>query len=68
MLPAPNQSIPFGTKYGKRWYPLKSEINKPYLEKMTNEQLDKVELKCGKIAAKFGYYRDWKKAYNNHES
>jgi len=61
MLPAPNQFIPFGTKYGKRWYPIKQEINKPYLEKMTDKQLDKVETRCGKMALEFGYHKDWKK-------
>lgn len=55
MLPAPEHRIPFGTKYGDRWYPLRPDNNQSYFDKMTMEQFRKVQSICGETAEKLGY-------------
>ncbi|MDG1302228.1 MAG: sulfotransferase [Opitutae bacterium] len=55
MLPAPEHTIPFGTRYGDRWYPLRPDNNQAYFDKMTMAQFRQVEAGCGEIAKQFGY-------------
>jgi hypothetical protein len=55
MLPTAEHKIPLGTRFKDRWYPLKSDINKEYLEKVEKESLKIIEKKCGDIARNFGY-------------
>jgi hypothetical protein len=57
MLPAAHHTMPLGTKFGNRWYPLRPENNETYLKKMTEAQLDQVEAQCGTLAKRFGYCR-----------
>jgi hypothetical protein len=55
MLPAPQQSIPFGTKFHERWYPLKPEVNGRYLRALSKAQIQTISSHCGDIAEQFGY-------------
>jgi len=55
LLPAPEHRIPFGTKFGDRWYPLRPDNNDAYLEKITRTQLLRVRERCGELAEHFGY-------------
>lgn len=55
MLPAVEHRIPFGTKYGDRWYPLRPDNNQAYFDKMTMEQFLRVQSVCGETAKKLGY-------------
>lgn len=59
-LPAAEHRIPFGTKFGDRWHPLRPDNNEAYLKRMSREQLLKVLDRCGGLAEKMGYpFPDW---------
>jgi len=57
LLPAPHHELPLGSKYRDRWYPLRPEVNKKYLENAPSKLLDVIEDRCKPIAQKFGYDR-----------
>jgi hypothetical protein len=56
LLPKAEHSIPFGSRYDERWYPLIPEINKKYIGKISNSDIDTIQNICGDVAEKLGYY------------
>ncbi len=56
MLPAADQSIPFGTKYTERWFPVKKTVNEKYIHKIPSRYFDWAEAYLGDVASLFGYY------------
>ena len=56
MIPAPHHKMPLGSKYRDRWYPLRQDVNEPYLQALPEKYLRQIENRCGEIAAEFGYY------------
>lgn len=55
MIPQPHHSIPFGTRYSKRWYPLKENVNKKYFKEILPANKEKILIKCGNLANTLGY-------------
>ena len=58
MLPKPEHTIPFGSRIRERWYPLIPEINKKYIGKISNHDIDIIENICGDVAEPLGYSAD----------
>ncbi len=56
LLPQQHHDIPFGSKYKDRWYPLKPDVNNPYLEMIPEKHIGVISERCGHIAEKFGYF------------
>jgi hypothetical protein len=57
MLPQPYHRIPQGSRFPDRWYPLKTDINKRYLENIPTDLLAIIDARCGSLAEKLGYER-----------
>lgn len=55
MIPQAHQDLPFGSRYRDRWYPLRPDVNKPYLEEIPDAYIAVVEERCQPIAEQFGY-------------
>lgn len=55
MVPAAGQSVPFGSRFPERWYPLKREVNDRYLADLPDEFETKLVERAGELAAGFGY-------------
>ncbi len=55
MLPKAEHTIPFGSRIRERWYPLMPEINKKYIGKISNKDIDIIQDICGDVAEKLGY-------------
>jgi len=56
MIPKAGDSIPFGSKYRDRWYPLRPDVNQKYLKSIPDKYISMIEERCGPIAEQFGYY------------
>jgi hypothetical protein len=55
MLPHPDHEFPLGSRYRDRWYPLRPEVNQPYLESIPNKYIALVDEHCQPLAEKWGY-------------
>jgi len=55
MLPQQYHSLPFGSHYRNRWYPLRSDVNIHYKDVIKRTDLDRIEERCGDLAKQFGY-------------
>ena len=55
MLPKAEHTIPFGTRFNERWYPLMPEINKKYIGNISSKDIDIIKNICGDVAEKLGY-------------
>lgn len=55
MIPSEHHQLPLGSKYRDRWYPLRTDVNKPYLEEIPDKYIAMVEKRCQPIAEHFGY-------------
>ena len=55
MIPAQDDQIPFGTRFKDRWYPIRKDVNKKYLQEITNNQSEVVKSYVNGIAKKLGY-------------
>ena len=55
MIPQPYHEIPFGTRYSKRWYPLKEDINEKYYKQISDSHKDRILDKCASLANELGY-------------
>ncbi len=55
MLPKAEHTIPFGTRIRSRWYPLVPDINKKYIGKISNKDINIIQSICGDMAEKLGY-------------
>lgn len=61
MLPHPEDSMPLGSRFRDRWYPLEPSRPKRYLDQLQEETGDEgaeiIHSRCGDLARKFGYER-----------
>lgn len=55
LIPHENDVIPFGSTRIDRWYPLRPDVNKSYLEQIPQKYIDIIEARCGEFAAYFDY-------------
>lgn len=55
LVPSEHHSIPFGSKYSDRWYPLRPDVNKQYLEEIPDKYVEMISNRCQPIAEQFGY-------------
>lgn len=55
MLPQPDHRVPFGSRFEGRWYPLRPDVNTPYLEEMTSEHVQIIAEYCQGTAKTLGY-------------
>lgn len=55
MLPAPNQKIPFASRFKDRWYPIATDINARYLIDIPQQAIDIVNAHCGNLITRLGY-------------
>lgn len=55
MVPQPHHRLPLGTRFRGRWYPLRKEVNKKYIQAIDPINIDRVASQCGDIAGKYGY-------------
>ncbi|MFB6273385.1 MAG: sulfotransferase [Salinibacter sp.] len=55
LLPAPNDRVPFGSRFRDRWYPLDPDRALKYKEQASDEELDVIHAQCAEIAAELGY-------------
>jgi len=56
-IPSPHHRIPFGSKYEKKWFPLREHVNRKHLWKLGTYQARIVDERCGALAEEFGYER-----------
>lgn len=55
LLPNPNDRIPFGSRYRGRWYPIRPDVNRRYLENLTADDVEIVKARCHDLAVQLGY-------------
>lgn len=55
LLPHPGDSIPFGSRFPDRWYPLEPKRVLHYIEKASSRELEIIYQHCGKLAEELGY-------------
>lgn len=55
MVPSEHHELPLGSRYRDRWYPLRPEVNKQYIEGISDRHLAMVKERCGAIAEELGY-------------
>lgn len=59
LIPQPHHKIPFGTRFTKRWYPVRLNVNDKYYKEIPVEVRDKIYDRCAAIALELGYeYKD----------
>jgi hypothetical protein len=55
MLPTAHQRMPWGSRFQDRWYPVKSDINRSYEERIDRLVLDAVNARSVDIIRRLGY-------------
>lgn len=55
MLPQLDDEIPFGSRFNKKWYPLRPNVNQKYLEKIEEKYIDIIDKHCSEYAKLFDY-------------
>jgi len=55
MLPQSQQKLPLGSKEKLKWYPIKSNINDDYLEKISKKEISIINGCIKDVAPKIGY-------------
>lgn len=55
LLPNENQKIPFGSRYRDRWFPIRPDVNRQYLNELTPSYVEIIAERCEAIATQFGY-------------
>lgn len=55
MLPQPKHTMPFGSKFRDRWYPLRPDVNQIYLNEIKREHIEIIASRCEKYANIFDY-------------
>lgn len=68
MMPQPHHELPQGSHYQNWWYPIRSEVNQRYLDALTPEQAEVIELHCGEWAEKYGYLNPTRSTLTNSVS
>jgi len=57
MLPQPHHRLPLGTRFEEKWHPLRPEVNRQYLARLTEEHIEVIAARCEAIARDLGYPR-----------
>jgi len=58
MLPQSYHRLPFGVRFkNEKWYPIRSDVNKRYLDEIYSKYIDMIYERCGKYAELYGYNR-----------
>jgi hypothetical protein len=57
MLPAADHRLPLGSRYQDRWYPLRTDVNKQYEQRLDDFVIDLVNQHCGDLIERLGYRR-----------
>ncbi len=57
LLPSPDDTVPLGSRFRDRWYPLRPDVNEKYFDDVSEEHLDYIEERCGELAVRLGYRR-----------
>lgn len=55
LLPGAHQPVPFGTRNADRWFPLRGDVNQPYLDALRPHQVEIIRRRCGELATRLGY-------------
>ncbi|MFW6008255.1 MAG: sulfotransferase family protein [archaeon] len=55
MIPQAHHNIPFGSRYFKKWYPLKPSINNKYFNNIQKSHIDIINKYCADLVDKFDY-------------
>lgn len=55
MIPSKDHNIPFGTRSKNRWYPIRKNPNKKWIDRASSSDLKKIKQICGCVAKKLGY-------------
>jgi len=55
MIPQPYHKIPLGSRSDKKWHPLRTDVNKKYLEEMNKQHIEIMQKKFGDYVDMFGY-------------
>jgi hypothetical protein len=55
MVPSEGQAPPLGTRFSERWFPLRGNVNEPYLQSIPNSLLEELRVRIGPRAAQLGY-------------
>lgn len=55
MLPQAHHTIPLGSRFPDRWYPLVTDVNARYLDKIPSNMLEIIDERCGELARNFDY-------------
>lgn len=55
LLPKSSDILPLGIRFEKRWYPINKNVNEPYYNKLTKENISIINKYCGEMASKLGY-------------
>ncbi|MEM7350584.1 MAG: sulfotransferase [Acidobacteriota bacterium] len=57
LLPAAHQTVPFGSRRADRWFPLRRDLNAPFLSSLQPHQAEIIHQCCGELASRLGYER-----------
>lgn len=55
LLPQPHHTVPFGSRFRDRWYPLRLGVNRSYLTEMPPHLIELIADRCAPIAEQLGY-------------
>lgn len=55
MIPARHHTVPFGSRFRDRWYPLRADINERYLDALPARFEELLVERIGELAASYGY-------------
>lgn len=61
MVPSEGDTVPFGSRFRDRWYPLRENVNQRYLREAPERYLRLVENSCGPLARRLGYLPPWER-------
>lgn len=56
MVPSPNHSVPFGSRFPDRWYPMRPDVNQRYLAELPEKFERQIVDRAGDLAASYGYH------------
>ncbi|MDH3743589.1 MAG: sulfotransferase [Acidobacteriota bacterium] len=56
LVPAPGDTLPFGSRFSDRWYPLRPNVNDRYLSQLPERFERQITERAGKLAAAYGYH------------
>ncbi len=57
MLPHEHHRLPFGSRFRDRWFPVRSNVNQRYEEKLDRFTIELVNQYCGDVIERLGYRR-----------